>query len=154
MPTLLWFPDVLEPAENFEKWFTNPNNKVLDYRNVWLLNPRNFGESDHHDSFEMEVLSTLKKDVSNDIMRFMNEKKLTTVTVGGHGYGAKIACVFGSLFYNRVSGVACFEGGPINHSFHKAWESVKEYIIQCSQIPTDNISSTDFLKRVDTIVDV
>ncbi len=55
MPTLLWFPDVMEPAENFEKWFTNPNNKVLDYRNVWLLNPRNFGDSDHHDSFDMEV---------------------------------------------------------------------------------------------------
>jgi hypothetical protein len=45
----------MEPAENFEKWFTNPNNKVLDYRNVWLLNPRNFGDSDHHDSFDMEV---------------------------------------------------------------------------------------------------
>jgi hypothetical protein len=56
MPTLLWFPDVMEPAENFEKWFLSPENKVLDYRNVWLLNPRNFGDSDHHDSFDMEVL--------------------------------------------------------------------------------------------------
>ena len=55
MPTLLWFPDVMEPAENFEKWFLNPHNKTLEYRNVWLLNPRNFGDSDHHDSFEMEV---------------------------------------------------------------------------------------------------
>lgn len=87
-------------------------------------------------------------------MRFMNEKKLSIVTVGGHGYGAKIACVFGSLFHNRVSGVACFEGGPLNHAYYEAWEKLRDYIIHCSQIPTDNISATDFNKRIDTIVDV
>jgi pimeloyl-ACP methyl ester carboxylesterase len=142
MPTLLFFPDVLEPAENFEKWFMNPLNKTLEYRNVWLLNPRNFGDSDHHDSYEME-------DVCHDINRFINEKKLTYVTVAGHGYGAKIACAFGSLFHERVSGVACFEGGPIDNSYHEAWEEVRNLINYCSKIPTENASVTDIIRKID-----
>lgn len=28
MPTLLWFPEILEQAENYEKWLTHPDNKV------------------------------------------------------------------------------------------------------------------------------
>ena len=58
LPTLIWLPDVLEPAENFTKFFSRPDNKVLDYRNVMLLNYRNMGDSDHHDSFDLDVSVT------------------------------------------------------------------------------------------------
>jgi hypothetical protein len=51
LPTLIWLPDLIEPAENFHKFFSRDNNKIKDVRNVWLLNYRNFGDSDHHDSF-------------------------------------------------------------------------------------------------------
>jgi len=33
MPTMLWFPEVLEQAENFEKFFLDPNNKVIKFYN-------------------------------------------------------------------------------------------------------------------------
>jgi pimeloyl-ACP methyl ester carboxylesterase len=56
----------MEPVENFKSFFTNPKNKVLDNRNVWLLDYRNMGNSDHHASFDME-------DMTDDILRFMNE---------------------------------------------------------------------------------
>jgi len=52
---MLWFSDLVEPAENFEKFFTQENSKILDVRNVWMLNYRNMGDSDHHKSFDMEV---------------------------------------------------------------------------------------------------
>ena len=55
LPTMIWLADLLEPSENFAKFFNRPDNKVLDVRNVWLLNYRNFGDSDHHDSFGLEV---------------------------------------------------------------------------------------------------
>jgi len=55
LPTLIWFSDLVEPVENFEKFFARPENKILDVRNVWLLNYRNFGHSDHHESFDIEV---------------------------------------------------------------------------------------------------
>jgi hypothetical protein len=28
MPTMLWFPEVLDLAENYDKWLNNPNNDV------------------------------------------------------------------------------------------------------------------------------
>ena len=41
LPTMIWLPEITEPAENFEKFFANKTNKVLDVRNVMLLNYRN-----------------------------------------------------------------------------------------------------------------
>lgn len=55
LPTMIWFSDLVEDAENFEEFFTRADNKILSVRNVWLLNIRNFGNSDHHDSFDMNV---------------------------------------------------------------------------------------------------
>ena len=57
LPTMIWFSELLEPAENFEKFFNKPDNKILDVRNVWLLNIRNMNISDHHASFDMGVSS-------------------------------------------------------------------------------------------------
>ena len=52
---MIWIPELLEPAENFEKFFKRPDNKILNVRNVWLLDIRNMGRSDHHESFDMTV---------------------------------------------------------------------------------------------------
>lgn len=59
LPTLIWFSDLVEPVENFEKFFTKDGNKILDVRDVWLLNYRNMGDSDHHSSFSMDVSNYL-----------------------------------------------------------------------------------------------
>ena len=29
MPTMIWFPEVLEPAENWENWFLKNDNSVI-----------------------------------------------------------------------------------------------------------------------------
>ncbi len=54
--------------------------KFLDYRNIYLLNPRNFGTSDYFDSFELD-------EMADDVVRFMYEQKISTATLGGHGMG-------------------------------------------------------------------
>jgi len=145
MPTMLWFPEVMEPAENWEKWLQNSENKILDNRNVWLLNPRNFGDSDHHNSFDLE-------EVAHDIKRFIEENKLSIVTVGGHGYGAKIASAFGSYFYDKTSGVICLEGGPLDHTYYESWQEVQAAITTSSKIKLDNTSITDVHKKIDSAV--
>jgi pimeloyl-ACP methyl ester carboxylesterase len=66
LPTLIWLPEVIEPAANFRPFFDTPRNKILQTRNVWLLDYRNQGESDHHHSYELE-------EMSDDIVRFMDE---------------------------------------------------------------------------------
>lgn len=115
----------------------------MEYRNVWVLNPRNFGDSDHHDSFDLE-------DISNDVARFLNEKQLSMVTVGGHGYGAKVACAFGTYYMEKTTGVVCVEGGPVDNSYHEAWEEVKNLIVACSKIDLSNITSAqEVYKRID-----
>jgi pimeloyl-ACP methyl ester carboxylesterase len=116
--------------------------KVLNYRNVWVLNTRNFGDSDHHDSFEME-------DVCNDVARFMGEKQLTMVTVGGHGYGAKVASAFGSYHMEKTTGVVCFEGGPVDNSYHEAWEEVKELVKDLGQFNISTGSTNEVLKKIE-----
>jgi pimeloyl-ACP methyl ester carboxylesterase len=146
MPTMLWFPEVMEPAENWEKWLQNSENKILDYRNVWLLNPRNFGDSDHHNSFDLE-------EVANDVNRFLDENQLTAVTVGGHGYGAKVASAFGSYFYDRTSGVICLEGGPLDHTYYESWEEVKNAINMCAKIKLENASVNDVYKKIDLAIE-
>lgn len=55
MPTMIWLPEMTERAENFEHFFNRADNKIRDVRNVWLLNYRNTGLSDHHDSFDLNV---------------------------------------------------------------------------------------------------
>lgn len=67
LPTMIWLPEITEPAQNFQKFFGQRQNKVLDCRNVWLLDYRNQGNSDHHASYDMD-------DMADDIIRFMNER--------------------------------------------------------------------------------
>ena len=110
------------------------------------MNSRNFGDSDHHNSFDLE-------EVANDINRFLEDNKLTTVTVGGHGYGAKVASAFGSYFYDRTSGVICLEGGPIDNTYHESSEELKNAITACSKIKLDNTSVNDVHKKIDAAVE-
>jgi pimeloyl-ACP methyl ester carboxylesterase len=105
------------------------------------------GDSDHHDSFDLE-------EVSNDVGRFIDENKLSIVTVGGHGYGAKIASAFGSYFMERTSGVICFEGGPFDHSYHEAWEEIKNAIVQLGKIDMSTATQGDVFKKIDQVIDV
>ena len=70
--------------------------KVLDHRNVYLLNPRNFGSSDRHSSFDLS-------EQADDVIRFMYENKISTATLAGHGYGGKIALAAGCYHAERIS---------------------------------------------------
>ena len=89
---------MVEPAENFQTFFNRSDNKIRDVRNIWCLNYRNQGTSDHCDSYDME-------EMSNDIVRFMDEKKITYATIGGHGFGAKVAAATAISHMERFTGV-------------------------------------------------
>lgn len=51
---MIFFADYFDPVTNWIPFFNSPDNNFLDYRNIWLVNPRNFGNSDRCDSFDME----------------------------------------------------------------------------------------------------
>lgn len=66
MPTMIWLPEIAEQAENFEKFFSMPNTKIRSLRNIWLLNYRNQGGSDHCNSYDMDVSLKLLTTLGND----------------------------------------------------------------------------------------
>lgn len=79
------------------------------------------GNSDHHESFAME-------DISNDIVRFMDEKRLTMATLGGHGFGAKVALATAINNLERCTGVIQLEGGPLDHRYYEAYQELRSYV--------------------------
>lgn len=121
MPTLIWLPDYVEDAANFKQFFTQPSNKIGSVRNVWLLNYRNQGNSDHHSSYDMA-------DLSEDIIRFMDANEITMATIGGHGFGAKVATATATNNMERFTGVMCLDGGPIDHTHHESFVELKNYV--------------------------
>lgn len=66
--------------------------------------------------------------MSNDIIRFMNTHDIMMATIGGHGFGAKLATVTAINNMNRFTGVMCLEGGPIDHRYYPAYHELVEYI--------------------------
>jgi hypothetical protein len=41
LPTMIWLPEIVEPAANFAKFFNRSDNKITSVRNVWCLDYRN-----------------------------------------------------------------------------------------------------------------
>lgn len=54
LPNLIFFSELFDPVTNWVPFFNNNEHRFLEYRNIWLVNPRNFGNSDRHDSLDIE----------------------------------------------------------------------------------------------------
>jgi pimeloyl-ACP methyl ester carboxylesterase len=145
LPTLIWLPDLIEPAENFESFFAHESNKISKVRDVHLLNYRNFGSSDHHDSFEMS-------DLTNDIVRYMDQNSITMATIGGHGFGAKVATATAIDNMNRFTGVMCLEGGPVDQTYHPEFLELKSYIQKLGKLNLNHMEGSDLNKQIDQVV--
>lgn len=86
------------------------------------------GNSDHHESFSMD-------EISADVMRFMDQQKLTMATLGGHGFGAKVALATAINNMNRCTGVVNFEGGPLDHRYYEAYQELASYVEVAKNMP-------------------
>lgn len=96
------------------------------------------GDSDHHESFEMEH-------ISNDIVRFMDKQKLTMATLGGHGFGAKVALATAINNMNRCTGVINLEGGPLDHRYYESYQELVSYVDAARKL---DLNKTDFAGAV------
>jgi pimeloyl-ACP methyl ester carboxylesterase len=132
LPNLIFFSEVLDPVSNWTAFFTDPDNKFLDYRNVWLVNPRNFGNSDRNSCFDYS-------DMADDVVRFMWENKISTATLGGHGFGGKLALAVGCYHADRVTGVFALDTVPHDHRGFEAFHEIKDYV---NKVKNLNISRT------------
>lgn len=90
------------------------------------------GDSDHHSSFAME-------DISADIVRFMDQQRLTMATLGGHGFGAKVALATAINNMERVTGVINLEGGPLDHRHYEAYQELHSYVEIANKMPAESL---------------
>lgn len=49
-------------------------------------------------------------------------------TLGGHGFGAKVALATAINNLDRVTGVINLEGGPLDHRYYEAYHELKENV--------------------------
>lgn len=84
--------------------------------------------------------------MSNDIVRFMDEQKITLATIGGHGFGAKVATATAINHNNRFTGVICLEGGPLDHRYYEAYQELAQYVEAAKNLKIENLSSSDAIK--------
>jgi len=66
LPNLIFFAESCDVESNWVNFFNSNDNKFLDHRNVYILSPRNFGNSDRHPSFDLS-------EQADDVVRFMYE---------------------------------------------------------------------------------
>ena len=89
--------------------------------------------------------------MSNDIVRFMDENKITMATIGGHGFGAKVATATAINHMNRFTGVVCLEGGPVDHRYHEAYQELTSYIDLANSLNLNKVGVAGALKALDGI---
>jgi pimeloyl-ACP methyl ester carboxylesterase len=58
----------------------------------------------------------------------MDEKKITMATMGGHGFGAKVALATAINNMDRCTGVINLDGGPLDHRFYEAYQELESYV--------------------------
>ena len=64
----------------------------------------------------------------------MDSKKITTASLFGHGFGAKIASITGILKYHRITSVIGIDYSPQDMTKHDAWIELKSAVESAAAI--------------------
>lgn len=91
--------------------------------------------------------------MANDIIRYMDENNITMATIGGHGFGAKVAIAAASQNLERFTGVMCLDGGPINHKYHEVYNELEDYVKYFAKHDITKMQLQDVQKHIDIAID-
>ena len=91
-----------------QNWKSFALNDVLsNNRNMYLLDLRNHGESDHHNSMTY-------KELANDVLRYADHRQIEKLTLLGHNIGAKTAMTLACLYPDRVAAMISLDTAPVS----------------------------------------
>lgn len=88
-------------------------------------------------------------DMAADIIRFMDEKNLTMATIGGHGFGAKVAAATAAANLDRFTGVIQYEGGPLEHKYYEAYQELDSYVKFAASMNLNDMEGAVALRTID-----
>lgn len=107
-----------------------------------LIDLRNHGESDQHDSMTYE-------DMANDLVRYLDKAQVSHVNVIGHAMGAKIGMALATLFEDRVQSVIALDAAPVDNALYD------KDLLQKNQKSLDDLLSLDIEgKTRKTVIDM
>ena len=67
-------------------------------------------------------------EMSNDVIRFMWENKISMATLAGHGLGAKLALATGCYNPERVTGIISLDGCPMDQTYVQPYQELNGYL--------------------------
>lgn len=78
----------------------------------------------------------------------MDEKKITMATLGGHGFGAKVALAAAINNMERCTGVINLDGGPLDHRYYEAYQELHSYVKIAKDMPLDKLEMGQAHKHI------
>jgi pimeloyl-ACP methyl ester carboxylesterase len=79
----------------------------------------------------------------------MDDKKITMATIGGHGFGAKVAAATAINNMNRFTGVISLEGGPLDHKYYEAYQELASYIQFASTLNLNELDGNQVIRALE-----
>jgi esterase len=102
--TLIFLHGLLGAGRTWRQFVLN--DQISEDRDIILVDLRNHGESDHHDSMNYT-------EMADDLLRFLDSRALEHVTLVGHNIGGKTAMRFAGLHSERVKGLISLDTAPV-----------------------------------------
>jgi esterase len=84
------------------------SDSIRNKRNSVLIDLRNHGESDHHESMTY-------KEMADDVIRHLDKLKVEKFTLLGHSMGAKTAMHVAMKLKDRIDGLIIVDAAPKCH---------------------------------------
>ena len=70
-------------------------------------------------------------------------------TMGGHGFGAKIAAATASANLDRFTGVIQYEGGPLDHRYYEAYQELDSYVKFAAKLDLTSMDGGAAIRQID-----
>ena len=70
-------------------------------------------------------------------------------TIGGHGFGAKVATATAINHMDRFTGVINLEGGPLDHKYYQAYQELSSYIEFAANLDLSGLDNAGAYKAID-----
>ena len=71
-------------------------------------------------------------------------------TIGGHGFGAKVAAATASANLDRFTGVIQYEGGPLDHRYHEAYQELESYVKFAAKMDLASMDGSSAMRHIDS----
>jgi pimeloyl-ACP methyl ester carboxylesterase len=127
--------------------FGNSNNwrsisyseSIRELRRSLLVDLRNHGDSDHHDSMTYS-------EMADDVIRHIDSLNIDKFTLLGHSMGGKVAMNIGTRYSDRLDGLVIVDSAPKDHRDNKnIYGNTKQIVETVSEYNVDGKTRKEVL---------